>query len=142
MKEFKLTLSTLGWLISEVTKLLQSTNKTYRVTVKEWRETRSLSQNALYWKWMAEIDKQSPLKCDSKIKGSDLWHEIFKKYYCPSKSISNSEKSVSIKSTKALDVGEFTFYLNKIESWCIDRGIILTIPKDSEYYKLMEYQNG
>ena len=142
MNEFKLTLSNLGDVINQLTKILQSSNKVFRVTVKEWKETRSLSQNALMWKWLAEIDKQAPLKCDSKIKGPDLWHEIFKKYFCPVKTVTNGSKSVEIKSTKMLDVGEFTFYLNKIENWCFDRGITLTIPQDSEYYKLMEYQNG
>ena len=142
MNEFKLTLSNLGEVISQLTKILQSSNKTYRVTVKQWKETRSLSQNSLYWKWMAEIDKQAPLQCDSKIKGSDLWAEVFKKYYCPAKIIKNSKAEVSVKSTTMLDVGEFTFYLNKIENWCMDRGIKLSVPPDSEYYKLMECQNG
>jgi len=140
MKEFKLTLSSLGYCISELTKILQSSNKAYRVTVKEWKETRSLSQNSLYWRWLAEIDKQAPLQCESKISGSEMWHEVFKKYFCPVKQITNGNVSVKIQSTKSLDVGEFTFYLNKIEQWCIERGIKLTVPVDSEYAKLMESQ--
>ena len=75
-----------------------------------------------------------------KIKGAELWHEVFKKYYCPAKTISNNKAEMVIQSTKVLDVGEMTFYLNKIESWCFDRGIKLTIPLDSEYNKLMERQ--
>lgn len=142
MKEFKITLGNIGFLVTELTRLIQSTGKTYRVTIKEWKESRSLSQNNLYWKWLAEINKQAPLKCDSKVSGSELWHEVFKKYYCPVKTISNNKASLEIKSTKMLDVGEMTFYLNKIEQWCMDRGLMLTIPHDSEYYKLMEYQNG
>ena len=140
--EFKLTLSNLGDVINQLTKILQSSNKVFRVTVKEWKETRSLSQNALYWKWLAEIDKQAPLKCNAKISGPELWHEVFKKFYCPSKTIANDKAGIMIQSTKALDLGEFTFYLNKIENWCFDRGITLTTPQDSEYYKLMEYQNA
>ena len=142
MIERKLTLSGLGGFISLLTQVLQSSNKPQRVTIKEWKESRSLSQNNLYWKWLAEIDNQAPLQCDSKIKGSELWHEVFKKYYCPVKQIKNSKATMSIQSTKMLDVGEMTFYLNKIESWCFDRGIRLTIPIDSEYSKLMDYQNG
>jgi len=134
-------MANLGDVFNQLTKIAQSKNVPFRLSAKEWRESRSLSQNALMWKWLAEIDKQAPLKCDSTIKGSDLWHEIFKKYYCPAKSVSNESNSVDIKSTKMLDVGEFTFYLNKIENWCFDRGIILTTPLDSEYAKLMERQN-
>jgi hypothetical protein len=138
--EFKVTLSNLGYLITELTKLIQSTGKPYRVTCKEYKETRSLSQNALMWKWLAEIDKQAPLLCDSKISGAEMWHEVFKHYYCPVKTVKNERASLSIKSTKMLDLGEMTFYLNKIENWCFDRGVKLTIPSDSKYAKLMENQ--
>lgn len=141
MKDFKLTLSSLGWLVTELTKSLKNSNKAYRVNVVEWREKRSLSQNALYWKWLTEIDQQNPLKVDgSKIQGNELWHEVFKKYYCPVKNITNGENTLPVKSTKMLDIGEMTFYLNRIEQWCIDRGIALTIPETSEYYQLMQSQ--
>lgn len=141
MKDFKLTISSLGLLVTELTKVLKDTNKAYRVGVVEWREKRSTSQNSLYWRWLDEINKQSPLKVEgSKINGSELWHEVFKKYYCPVKSITNGSTSIQTKSTKMLDVGEMTFYLNKIENWCIDRGVILTIPESSDYYQLMQKQ--
>mgnify|MGYP000044171735 CR=1 FL=1 len=141
MKDFKLTFSTIGCLVVEATKLLQS-GKVYRVSIKEWRQSRSLSQNSLYWKWLAEIDKQAPLKIDgSSVKGSELWHEVFKKYYCPVKNITNMENILPVKSTKLLDVGEMTFYLNKIEHWAMDRGLTLTIPEDSKYANLMRSQS-
>lgn len=141
MAEYKLTLSSLGYAIQELTKALQKKGKPLRLTVVEWREKRSLSQNALYWKWLTEIDQQNPLKVDgSKIQGNELWHEVFKKYYCPVKNITNGENTLPVKSTKMLDVGEMTFYLNRIEQWCIDRGIVLTIPETSEYYQLMQSQ--
>ncbi len=142
MKEFKLTLGTLGYFVAELTNLLKNTNKPQRVIIKEWRETRSLSQNALYWVWMGQISEQRPLKCDSgAFKSSELWHEVFKKYYCPVKNITNGEKSLPVQTTTLLDVGEMTHYLNKIESWCMDNNIKLTIPESSEYYQLMEIQN-
>lgn len=134
-------MGSLGTLVTELTKLLGD-GKTYRLSCVEWREKRSLSQNSLYWKWLGEINKQSPLKVeDSKLEGSELWHEVFKKYYCPVKNITNMEKSLPVQSTKLLDVGEMTFYLNKIESFCIDRHIKLTIPEDSEYSQLMQSQS-
>ena len=142
MKDFRLNMGSLGTLVTELTKLL-STNKTYRVNVVEWREKRSLSQNSLYWKWLTEINQQSPLMIeDSNLDGGELWHEVFKKYYCPVKNITNKEKILPIQSTKLLDVGEMTFYLNKIEQWAMDRGLRLTIPEDSEYAQLMQYQNN
>lgn len=141
MKDFRLNMGSLGVLVTELTKLLVN-GKTYRLSCVEWREKRSLSQNSLYWKWLAEINQQVPLQIeDSSIDGPELWHEVFKKYYCPVKNITNSEKSLPIQSTKMLDVGEMTFYLNKIESFCIDRHIKLTIPEDSEYSQLMQSQS-
>ncbi|MCP4356212.1 MAG: hypothetical protein GY793_11435, partial [Proteobacteria bacterium] len=115
MNEFKLTMSSLGYFIAELTKLVtDSPNKSFRVSVKLWRESRSLSQNNLYWRWLTEIAKQWDVSNDPEI-----LHEIFKKYYCPEKVVN---EHVSIKSTKKLDVGEMHFYLNKIESFCLDRG--------------------
>ena len=143
MKEFKLAGGNLGLVVSEITKLVLSSTKSFRLTIVEWREKRSLSQNSMMWMWMTEIDKQKPLKCDTgEFKGSELWHEVFKKYYCDSKQITDGDNYMVVKTTTLLDVGEMTHYLNKIESWCMDKGIKLTIPEDSEYYKLMEYQCG
>ena len=151
MKDLKLTISSLGYVVSELTKLITgNSKKSYRVSVKEWRESRSLSQNALYWKWMAEIDKQSPLVIEGTVeeedgnlryevfKGAALWHEVFKKYYCPVKIITNGENQLEVKSTTLLDVGDMTFYLNKIEGWCMDRGIKLTIPDNCQYSQLIK----
>lgn len=142
MIEYKVTLGSIGVVFSTLAKLLQDTGKTYRLTIKEWRETRSLSQNALMWKWLTEINEQAPLQCDANVSGSEMWHNVFKHYYCPKKVITNGKVNMSVKSTKMLDVGEMTHYLYKIELWCIERGIKLTIPQDSEYYKLMEQQNA
>ena len=135
MKDFKLTISSLGYFIAELTKLVSSSpNKSFRVSVKLWRESRSLSQNNLYWRWLTEISKQWDVSNDPEI-----LHEVFKKYYCPEKVIN---EHVSIKSTKKLDVGEMHFYLNKIESFCLDRGFKITIPDNSEYQQLKEKQNN
>lgn len=57
MKEFKLTLGGLGGFISELTRILQSSNKPQRVIIKEWREQRSITANAQYHKWLPSIAK-------------------------------------------------------------------------------------
>jgi len=138
MKDFCLTSGNVGNFVNELYKLLASGGK-FRVNIVKWRESRSLSQNSLYWKWLTEIDRQSPLTC-GEFKGSELWHEVMKKYYCQQKEITNGSSSILTKSTKLLDVGEMTFYLNKIEQFCIERAITLTIPEDSEYAQLMRSQ--
>lgn len=135
----KVTLNTFISFCEEVNKLLAD-GKDLNVDVKEWRQKRSLSQNALYWKWLEEISKQA--KVQGKVFDSETWHQYFLKYYCPSKSIQMpaGENSL-VKSTKKLDKGEMHHYLFKIELWAQDKGIILTIPSYSEYSKLTEQQN-
>jgi len=142
MKDIKLTITSIKYLVQELTKLVaENKNKTYRVSIKEWREKRSLDQNSTYWLWLNEINRQAPLKIEhSNVKGAELWHEVFKKYYCPVKNITNGEKNLPVKSTKLLDVGEMTYYLERIENWCIDRGITLPISEDSDYFKLIQKQ--
>jgi hypothetical protein len=133
MKDFKLTVLSIRMLIAAIWKL-DLVNKTYRVTIIGWREKRSNDQNSLYWKWLAEIVMQWNVTDDTEI-----LHEIFKKYYCPEKVIS---EHLSIKSTKKLDVGEMHFYLNRIENFCIDRGFVITIPSDCEYRELQYKQEA
>lgn len=130
MKDFKLTANSIGLFIQELWKL--DLTKAYRVSVVGWREKRSLSQNSLYWKWLDEIAKQQNVSDDPEI-----WHEIFKKYYCPEKVIN---EHITIKSTKKLDLGDMHFYLNKVERYCMERGYLITIPNDCEYKQLLDKQ--
>ena len=78
MKDFKLTASTLNDLAAEIGRLI-TTGKAYRVSIVEWRERRSISQNSLMWMWLSEIDKQKPLTVSGyEGRGDELWHEVFK----------------------------------------------------------------
>jgi len=131
VKDFKLTVNSIGMLIQAIWKL--DLTKAWRVTIVQWRESRSGKQNKMYWKWLGEICTQWDVTDDPEI-----LHEIFKKFYCPEKVIN---EHVSIKSTKKLDVGEMHFYLNRIECFCIDRGYLITIPDQCEYRELQDKQN-
>lgn len=55
MKELKITLGNIGFLVTELTSLIQSTGKAYRVTIKEWKEARSITANAQYYKWLPSV---------------------------------------------------------------------------------------
>ena len=143
MKEFKLNISSLGFLVGELTKMITGSDKDWRLTIVEWREKRSLSQNSLYWKWLGEIDKQNPLVVvNSKDCGAELWHEVFKKHYCPERIITDGKTEMVIVSTKLLDTGEMNHYLTQIEHWAMNRGFKLTIPINSEYQELINRQNN
>jgi len=86
IKDFRLTISSVTMLISQLTEMLKAGHgKSYRVNITEWRESRSLSQNSMYWKWLTEISTQWSVSDDPEI-----IHEIFKKYFCPEKLLTNT----------------------------------------------------
>ena len=142
MKDYKLNMQSLGGLLDLLNGLFKSNpDKFYRIKVVEWRESRSLSQNSLYWKWLSEINEQNPLKVvNSEDKGAELWHEVFKKFYCPESVITDGKTDMVIVSTKLLDTGQMHHYLTQIEHWAMNRGFKLTIPINSEYMELIERQ--
>ena len=138
MKDFKLTHSTLNELTGILTHLLKC-RETYRVNVKEWREKRSLSQNALYWVWLEEISQA--LKPNDKQHKADVWHEYFKQYFCTAKSIEMpAGKDVAVKSTTMLDVGEMCHYMTQIHNWAAGHMLILPVPENSEYKQNLNKQ--
>lgn len=135
IKDFRLTISSVTMLISQLTEMLKASHgKSYRVNITEWRDSAGKSQKGLYWMWVTEITTQWDVS-DNK----EVIHEIFKKYYCPEKVINEHLK---IKSTTLLDIGEMCFYLNRIEQFCLDRGFIITIPDNCEYRELMNKQDS
>ena len=136
-KDFCLCRDTLSQFIDIVSKIVSEGGK-YRVTIKKWREKRSVDQNSLYWKWLTEISKCVPVA--DTYYNTETWHEYFKKYFCPVKIIPLPVGQTSTRSTKLLDVGEMHFYLNKIEQWAIDKMLVLPMPDDNEYSKLKKEQ--
>jgi hypothetical protein len=148
VKELKLTLSNLGDVFNQLTKIAQSKNVPFRLSVKEWRESRSISQNNLFHKWVGELSKyliaggrkdSSPKFCKELFKHTFLGYEQVERV-----NAKTGERAVisSLKNTSDCDTGEMTHFMNKCYEWCVSIGLLLTIPEDSEFYKLMEYQNG
>lgn len=101
---------------------------------------RSLSQNNLYWKWLTEIAQQTKDKGYGYYDSEDM-HEYYKDRFCPDKSLTIGKTTIQVKSTKKLDKGEMTFYMNQIHQWAVNAGFRLSMPEDSEYMKLMQSQN-
>lgn len=124
-----------------VLKDMLATGKRYRVSIVEWKEKRSLSQNALLWKWNGEIAAQLTRTGKGKFNQDDI-HEYLKDLYCPPKPISVMGETRYVKSTKLLDTGDMTRYLEQIDMWAHQRGLRLTIPPRCEYRQLMEAQNA
>ena len=137
--EFRVDGVNLGYAIQIISNAIL-TGKTIKLVISEWKDTRSLSQNRLYWMWLNEICDQIQKRIGQEH-DSETIHEYFKQTYCPQKSKMLGKKEIHIASTTKLDKGEMHFYLNQIEQWCIDRGFTLTTPDGCEYTNLREQQN-
>jgi hypothetical protein len=96
---------------------------------------RSLSQNALMWKWLTEIAQQTKEKGYGDYDSEDM-HEYFKDRFCVDKLLTIGKTTIQVKSTKKMDKGEMTFYMNQIHQWAVNAGFRLSMPEDSEYAKL------
>ncbi|AOQ26683.1 hypothetical protein [Vibrio phage 2E1] len=96
---------------------------------------RSLSQNALLWMWLTEIAQQTKQKGYGDYNSEDM-HEYFKDRFCVDKPLTIGKTTIQVKSTKKLDKGEMTFYMNQIHQWAVNAGFRLSMPEDSEYAKL------
>lgn len=135
---FKLVTSNKEALINQLTIMLNA-NDAVEVVARPWKEKRSLSQNSLYWCWLNEISKQAVV--NDQVHNSDVWHECFKRYFCPIKIIPMPVgDDLEVKSTKKLDTGEMHHYLNRIEEWAQGHFYTLTIPHNCEYEQLRQRQ--
>lgn len=124
-----------------VLKELVASGKRYRVSIVEWRDKRTLSQNALLWKWNGEIASQLERARKGKFTGEQL-HDYLKDLYCPPKAITVMGETRYVKSTKELDTGEMTRYLEQVDAWAHQRGFRLTIPARCEYQQLRTQQGA
>ena len=140
-KEFILQKTEASWLatIASLYDLHEEAEGNLKIVVTN-SGRRSVSQNSLAWMWYGEIAAQTRVKGYGVFDSEDI-HEYMKDAYCPNKPLVMGKKTLSIKSTKKLDTGEMTHYLNQIHQWAINAGFSLTMPHDSEYMRMMEIQN-
>jgi len=101
------------------------------LTIKPYRKSRSASQNALCWQWIAII-------ADELGYTKDEMHEVMaEKFLEPVIVEALGERIERRKSTTKLKVAEFTEYLRDIEVFAASElGIVLPRPED-RYYEAM-----
>lgn len=127
--------------------LLES-GQCYRLSLKPWKGKRSLSQNSLVHLWFGEISEYliksgrsdaTPEWVKRNLKRTYLGcEEVMYTDFMTGERISSYEP----RHTSGLDIGEMHFFLNRVEQWCAQFGLALTIPHDSEYQKIKEKQNA
>ena len=120
----------------------------FRLQVKPWREKRSLSQNALSHMWYTEISEY--LINSGRTDATPEWvKRNLKKTYLGCEEVTYTDFITGEKTTtweprhtSDLDTGEMHIFLTKVEVWCAQFGLALTIPFDCQYQKLKESQDA
>lgn len=109
---------------------------------------RSLSQNALAHAWFGELsrwliskgkDFATPEWTKSAMKATFLGYvEVVDTDVITGKKTSRQE----LRHTSSLDTGEMNLFMDMVYGWALDRGVMLTIPDNSEYRQLCNLENG
>ena len=149
MREFKLTFSSLGYFIQEITKLLtENPNKAFRVNVKAWRESRSLSMNAFQHVIYKNISEYLISK------GRKDWTEKHTKEQMKNNFLGwrrdeftnvltgEVEIKETLIPTSGLDAGEAYNYTFSLLDWAQSIGCEIKIPEKCDYRDLQEKQNA
>lgn len=147
MNEFKLTLASSVYVTSQLIDLARS-NKTYRVVVSEWREKRSLSQNALQHVIYSDISEYLISKgrkyCTQDWVKSALKNQFLGWTETEFTDLNTGEitKRQVLRSTKDLDVGESCHYTAQILDWAQSIGCNIKIPAKCKYRDMLNKQNA
>ena len=122
------------------------------IELKPMGENRSLSQNALSHVWYKAICNHINSKgygfvdvdTGEKIPftSDDIKLEMKKQILGARRLEYKGKITEKVPSTSKLSKAEMVDYMNKLYQRCLDIGLILPIPDDSEYQKLLDKQNG
>lgn len=145
MNDLCLHKSTLNLFIKEITEIANSTDKRLRVSLKEWREKRSIDQNSLSHMWYGEVAEQASTRdgnykfdieeVKTKLKEMFLGYEDIEV-----KDLITGETRTEkrLRKTSELGVGDMYFYLCQVEVWAINNNYKLTVPKKCQFRELKE----
>lgn len=108
------------------------TEPLYEVVIREYKSTRTLEQNALMWVRLGEIAEQAWI--DGRRYDAETLHEYCKRVYLPEmcdKGISKwtvlpSGDRVLRMSTSDLNVKEFTDYLEQVQAFGAELGVMFS----------------
>tara|TARA_R110001632_G_scaffold131271_1_gene245500 strand:+ start:701 stop:1147 length:447 start_codon:yes stop_codon:yes gene_type:complete len=105
-----------------------------------YKNPRTTSQNALLHAWckqmsehfIAKIPTATPENIKLMMKSRFLGTETIK--------IGKTEIENQVRKTRDLDIGEMVHFMDNVYHWGIDNGVMLSIPRESEYQKLKTQQ--
>lgn len=99
-------------------------SKPWSVTIEPHKKKRSLSQNALYWRWVGII-------ADNTGNDNDDVHEALKGMYLAPRSVEMGSERREIRSTAKQTTDEMKAYMDKVYAFATSQlGILLPIPEE------------
>lgn len=143
--ELKADIRTLGSVIAAITKFVTEGNA-LRISIKQWTDKRSLSQNALQHVIYKDISiylvdngrDWSPERVKKALKFKFLGEYI---EHITDVTTGQVHERRELRSTAKLDKGDAHHYTTQIIDWAESIGCQIKIPANCEYRELMEAQN-
>jgi len=120
-------------------------SKPWRMAWKLWRKQRSLPANALQHVWYDDIAKNMNRRGWEGDEGDVKDMLKFTFLGMEKKKLKNLitgewYETEELRHTSDLDSGEACHYMDQIQEWAMQYGILLETPKDCEYRKWCEAQ--
>jgi len=110
-----------------------------KIEFKNYSNTRTIDQNSLMWKWLNEVSRwaiKQGWENQTNKKPEEVWKAYFVNEVFGLETIKMGKQEFDCSpTTSSLSKGEFQHLLEYIHNWAIERGVLLTIPRESEYYK-------
>jgi len=117
-------------------KHMLSENGWLKIQVKAGNRT--LSQNSLYWVWIAQITDELNRRNKSDFTTEEIHTRMKHDHlgYDEARSIGTSEIPAQLKSTTKLSKGEMFAFMERLDMFWAERGVLLITPSDSVYATL------
>lgn len=110
------------------------------ITLKPYTNPRTISQNALLHMWCREMSDHFIKKIPTST--PDNMKLMVKMKFLGLEDIKVGKTIIQnqVKHSSDLDKGEMVHFLDQVYHWARDNGVLLTVPKESEYQKLKNQQ--
>ncbi len=106
------------------------------VQARPYQDKRSRLQNNLYWRWLGILSDE--LSGEHHYAKEDL-HDLMRHRYLGTEEVQiGTETFTRLRSTTRLQRGVMAQYMQKVEHWAADMGVLLPLPEDNEYMQYRE----
>ena len=112
------------------------------IKLEKYDDGRSLSQNALFHVWCADLSKAFIEKIPTATK--ENMKLMLKQRFLGTYDVKVGKTVIEgqVKSSSKLTKGEMVYFMDNVYYWARDNGVLLKVPHDSEYARLQNQQES